>query len=120
MKKTKFIYTAFIALTILFALNSCNLFNKDTSDYDVSDDYIDASPDTAYANTENDVPYQNPADKVWQLIHTDLNLTFNWADRTVQGTAILKLKPYFYAQDSLVLDAKAMDILSVEINQPNS
>ncbi len=120
MKKTKFIYTAFVALTILFTLNSCHLFHKNTSDYDVSEDYTDASPDTAYANTENDVPYQNPADKVWQLMHTDLNLTFNWADRTVQGTAILKLKPYFYAQDSLVLDAKAMDILSVEINQPKS
>jgi len=120
MKKTKFIYTAFIALTFLFTLNSCNLFHKSTSEYDESEDYTNAYPDSAYANTENDVQYQNPSDKVWQLIHTDLNLTFNWAERTVQGTAILKLKPYFYAQDSLVLDAKAMDILSVEINQPKS
>lgn len=120
MKKTKFIFKAILAFTILFTFNSCNLFHKNTSDYDASEDYGITSPDTAYANNENDIAYQNPPDKNWQLIHTDLNLTFNWLERTVQGTAILKLKPYFYAQDSLVLDAKAMDILSVEINQPKS
>jgi aminopeptidase N len=45
----------------------------------------------------------------------DLDLNLNEKVKTLTGTAILKIKPYFYAIDSLVLDAQYMDIFNVSI-----
>lgn len=122
MKTNKFILTTLIAIAIISTLSNCHLFHSNNNNYAYDTTSIQA--DSAYAASEDEYygpdMLQIPTDRVWQLMHTDLNLTFNWLERTIQGTAILKLKPYFYAQDSLVLDAKAMDILSIEINQPKS
>jgi aminopeptidase N len=53
--------------------------------------------------------------KVHDLLHTKLRVSFDWQKQYLNGTAELRLKPYFYAQDSLVLDAKGMDIHSVSL-----
>ncbi|HWZ23390.1 MAG TPA: M1 family metallopeptidase [Cytophagaceae bacterium] len=47
------------------------------------------------------------------LIHTKLEVSFDWINQYVNGTATLTFKPYFYAQNSLELDAKGMDIMSI-------
>src|SRR5690606_32681781 len=48
-----------------------------------------------------------------ELIHTDIELAFDFRGRTVDGTARLMMHPYFYATDHVVLDAKSMDVKSV-------
>ena len=50
------------------------------------------------------------------LIHTKLEVNFNWAKSQLNGLATITAKPHFHASDSLVLDAKGMDIKKVEMN----
>ena len=58
--------------------------------------------------------HYNPSEKrVNDLLHTKLKVNFDWENQQLNGEAFLTLKPYFYATDSLTLDAKAMDIHSV-------
>jgi len=47
------------------------------------------------------------------LVHTRLDLSFDWAKQQVIGKAELVLKPYFYPTNELHLDAKGFDILKV-------
>lgn len=58
-------------------------------------------------------PYQAAATRYFDLIHTKLDLRFNYHRQWVLGTADLDLSPYFGVRDSLVLDAKGMDIHEV-------
>lgn len=44
------------------------------------------------------------------IIHTALNLKFDWAKEHVLGKATLTVKPWFYPVNQLVLDAKDFDI----------
>lgn len=47
------------------------------------------------------------------LIHTKLDLRFNWEEEQVIGTATLDFKPFFYDTDQLVLDAKNFELHKV-------
>lgn len=49
------------------------------------------------------------------LLHTKLEVSFGWQERQLFGKAALLLKPYARPVDSLILDAKAMDIHTVTI-----
>ncbi len=49
------------------------------------------------------------------LRHTTLDVRFDWKQRYLYGKATITLKPYFYNTDSLILDAKGMNINSVEL-----
>ncbi|MDW3211659.1 MAG: M1 family aminopeptidase [Reichenbachiella sp.] len=60
--------------------------------------------------------YKGSASRIWDLLHTDLAVSFDWEKRYLNGTATLDLSPLFYEQESLVLDAKGMDIHSVSVN----
>ena len=57
--------------------------------------------------------YREAAKREYDLIHTDLDLRFDWINEHVIGRADLTLKPYFYPKRLLQLDAKGFDILSV-------
>lgn len=50
------------------------------------------------------------------LIHTKLQVNFNWKKSEVNGSATIKAKPYFFSSDSLILDAKGMEIHTVQLN----
>lgn len=47
------------------------------------------------------------------IIHTKLDLRFDWEKEHVLGKATLTLKPYFYPIDELLLDAKGFDIHNI-------
>lgn len=59
--------------------------------------------------------YKPSSDRTWDLIHTSLDVSFEWHVQYLIGKAELLLEPYFYPQNSLVLDAKGFDLNSVEI-----
>lgn len=59
--------------------------------------------------------YKPSRTRDFDLIHTDLNLSFDYEKEWVFGEAMLTLKPYFYIQNQLVLDAKDFDIHSVRL-----
>jgi aminopeptidase N len=50
------------------------------------------------------------------LIHTKLEVNFDWKKSRMNGKATISAKQHFYASDSLILDAKGMDINKVELN----
>ncbi|MBF8964788.1 M1 family metallopeptidase [Pontibacter sp. FD36] len=53
--------------------------------------------------------------RVHDLLHTKLRVSFDWDKQYLHGIAELTLKPYFYPQNKLVLDAKGFDIHSVNL-----
>ena len=94
----------------IFLLQSCvshRIYNKNQSEKDIE------------TTTEDDnnpfyiAPFQTSAEKVWDLIHTDLSLNIHFDSSSIDGYATLTLKPHFYSQDSLVLDAVNMEISEV-------
>ncbi len=48
------------------------------------------------------------------LIHTKLEVRFDWANSRMNGIETLTAKPHFYASDELILKAKGMTINSVK------
>lgn len=50
------------------------------------------------------------------LIHTKLEVNFDWTQSRMNGVATITAKPHFYQSSELILDAKGMDINSVSIN----
>jgi aminopeptidase N len=54
--------------------------------------------------------YRASATRDFDLLHTDLDLSFDWENQSVLGKAKLRLKPYFYPQKELVLDAKDFEV----------
>ncbi|WP_375434044.1 M1 family aminopeptidase [uncultured Hymenobacter sp.] len=64
--------------------------------------------------------YRATARKVNDLVHTKLDVRFDYAKRYLYGKEWVTLKPHGYATDSLRLDAKGMDIKAVTLMQGNT
>lgn len=59
--------------------------------------------------------YRAKPTRTFDLLHTTLDLTFDYENEWVNGTAELTLVPYFYPQKELVLDAKDFEIHSFRL-----
>ena len=59
--------------------------------------------------------YRATATKVNDLVHTKLNVKFDYAKAWMYGKAWITIHPHFYPTDSLNLDAKAMNINEVSL-----
>ncbi|MEL6923030.1 MAG: M1 family metallopeptidase, partial [Bacteroidota bacterium] len=71
-------------------------------------------PDKLKTAEDFKLPDYNPSYKRRNdLIHTKLDLRFNWAQQQVLGKATLTLRPKFYPVNVLELDAKGFDIRKV-------
>lgn len=57
--------------------------------------------------------YKPSARRDFDLLHTDLDLAFDWERQAVLGKARLRLKPFFYPQKEVVLDAKDFEVGAV-------
>lgn len=67
--------------------------------------------------------YRASATKINDLVHTRLDVRFDYDKAYMYGKAWITLRPHFYATDSLQLDAKGMNINAVALvrngqNQP--
>jgi len=61
--------------------------------------------------------YKSTYTKYFDLLHTKLSLQPNFETKTIEGTAILTLKPHFYGTNVLRLNAKGMIIQQVVNNE---
>src|ERR1700761_7117725 len=59
--------------------------------------------------------YRETPPKINDLIHTKLDVKFDYKKRFMYGKEWVTLRPHFYPTDSLRLDAKGMDIKNVSI-----
>ena len=73
----------------------------------------DISVDTTEENIYD--RYKESYTRLTDLVHTNLELSFNPDSSFVYGKAVLQLKPYFYPSDSLFLDAKGFRIHEVSL-----
>ena len=63
--------------------------------------------------------YRAEKEKKHNLIHTKLSVDFNFDDKTMNGEAWVTAKPHFYATNKIALDANAMLIHEVSLdNKP--
>ncbi|MCB0402886.1 MAG: M1 family peptidase [Flavobacteriales bacterium] len=62
--------------------------------------------------------YNASETKKFDLIHTKLDVRFNWEKAHLYGKAEVTLTPYFYPQQTLELDARGMDIAQVKLMVP--
>ena len=93
---------------IAFCFASCKIF-KSSKPSPVS------LPEVGISAENNPLTiYRATATKHWELIHTQIDISFQLADKTAEATAVLRLHPYFYATDSVVMDAKGMKIFEVK------
>ena len=60
--------------------------------------------------------YNSSRTLLTDIVHTRLEVSFDWEHARLNGKEILTAKQHFHPSDSLILDAKGMDILSVEMN----
>ncbi|MGB0892759.1 MAG: M1 family metallopeptidase, partial [Flavobacteriaceae bacterium] len=65
---------------------------------------------------QNQVHYKGEREKVHNLVHTKLKVNFNFSDKTMNGEAWVTAKPHFYSSNKITLDAKAMIIHAVSMN----
>jgi len=65
---------------------------------------------TAPVATAAAKPYRASAPKINALVHTKLDVKFDYAKRYLYGKEWATFKPYAYSTDSLTLDAQGMDI----------
>lgn len=109
--------------------------SADTSYTDnYEDDYYDYTYDEdAYGYEDPDVEdygyelspwsdetYRATTTRTHDLIHTMLDVSFDWEQARLNGTAVLTLSPYFYSTQTLVLDAKGMDLHRIALVEGNN
>ncbi|MCG8310382.1 MAG: M1 family metallopeptidase [Cytophagales bacterium] len=54
--------------------------------------------------------YKGERTRHFRLLHTKLELSFDWGKQWVFGKALLIAEPYFYEQSSIIVDAKGFEI----------
>ena len=73
---------------------------------------------TRYSSPEK--IYRASATRINDLIHTRLDVKFDYDKSYLYGKAWITLKPHFYPADSLSLDAKGMDIHKIALVKGSS
>ena len=114
----------FPVLLILFACKAPQINEFDNGEIESSEEAWEEEEyyDDLYDfSDEEDAPkvreIYNPANTILtDLVHTKLEVSFNWNESQLNGKATITAKPHFYESDKLILDAKGMDVLKVQMN----
>ena len=81
----------------------------------------ESTTDDGIGDTSYELPvYHSSAQRANDLLHTRLELQFDWEKEQVLGRATLHLKPYFYPTQFVILDAKGFVFHQVGLKGENS
>ncbi|MEE9439073.1 MAG: M1 family metallopeptidase [Saprospiraceae bacterium] len=115
----KIIYLA-IALTVVSCGTTKETVYQSTSEYDT--EMLDTLVVTAPVYTEAErttafslPPYNPEATRSYDIIHTKLDVAFDWENQHLLGKAEISISPIFYPIQSVVLDAKQFIVHSVKL-----
>ena len=116
----------FLIVFVLFLTASCGNISSVNESLQYSDELVEdlmfqePSSDAIDIQEYNEPKVReiyNPSNTILtDLIHTKLQVSFNWEKSQLNGIATITAKPHFYASDKLILDARGMDILNVYMN----
>jgi aminopeptidase N len=76
---------------------------------------IEENLDTVEVTVSRENPYRSSATKYFDLVNTKLEVKFDYQKQYLFGKATITLKPHFYPQTELVLDARQFDIHQVSL-----
>ncbi|MDG1775867.1 MAG: M1 family metallopeptidase [Crocinitomicaceae bacterium] len=104
----------------LLILSSCGSIK--TRDVDVVVEKQGGEISEGLEAQENELPKQREVYRATEtvatdLIHTKLEVSFDWSKSRMHGVAHITAKPHFYSSNELILDAKGMIINYVELNK---
>ena len=111
----KFVVAAFLLLQLASCRSSTP---QQTQNPDLAEQppVVPAMPAPDVAGLEAGVlNYRQSETRLFDLVHTKLQVAFDWQKQHLLGTATLELRPWFYPQNTLVLDAKGFDVHSVKL-----
>ncbi len=110
-------YRLIITGCVLLLAASCSTTKKTTTDKDA----VSVDLDTIEITASRENPYRASATKDFDLVHTKLEVAFDYEKQYLNGKATIILKPHFYPQYSVSLDAKQFDIHEVSlVTGPNT
>ena len=88
--------------------------NADLSEERLLDTLV-VTPENIETTDQTSKTFRSSATLVYDILHTKLDLKFDWSKSHVLGKAALTITPYFKPLDSLVLDAVGFDIHYVRL-----
>lgn len=110
-----------IAFVLALAAVACRPIDTEP-DILVEEGGYEDGGDYGYYDSEGDIEmeveptvYRATEPVLTDLINTKLEVSFDWTKAQLIGKETLTAKPHFYATDSLILDAKGMEIKSVTL-----
>lgn len=112
LKKTNWSISVLLALLVSFACqtNKISPINSQVTGAVANKEElgdIDSSLEIDYVGDGEDRErYRSSATRLFDILHTDLDLAFDWQSQTVLGEAVLTVKPFLKPQNILVLDAR--------------
>ncbi|MGZ4057525.1 MAG: M1 family aminopeptidase [Bacteroidia bacterium] len=104
----------FIVIAAALLFNSCNLLKKSNNG---NGNLPVVNLDTVVTKSKAPDPlnYQASFTRINDIIHTKLDVSFDWAKQYMYGKATITIKPYFYPTSTLALDARGMQINEVSL-----
>ena len=126
-KELKFIYQICLLLNqfqmkklivgaLFFTLVACGT-KTEKNPTSIAEDAVSLEQDDIKLNdapTERAI-YRESETILTDLVHTKLEVNFDWTNSTMNGVATITAKPHFYSTDSLILDGKGMKINGVKL-----
>ena len=109
MKKTLYLIGIAILLGSCATTSRTSQTQKQTPDVSKSETTINATPKTYLAS----------ATRTIDIIHTKLDVSFNWEKQYLYGKAYITLKPYFYPIKDVVLNAQGFEIKTISLSEKN-
>lgn len=112
------LYLKYLPFVVVASIFSCKVSEQPSGQSTGDPDVVEAKLDTIDMPDEDTYElrlYRGEKTRHFQLIHTQLDVRFDWENQQLNGKASLMLKPYFYDQSELVLDAKDFDFHDITI-----
>lgn len=115
-------YSQLLLIFCLFSIASCKSVKTDLQTEDsviqlgVNEQLVPRSSSLLARDWESKIAdYRATDTKYFDILHTALDLRFDFSTQQVLGSAELVMKPYFYEQKEVVLDAKDFHIYRVDL-----
>lgn len=103
-----------ILCSCVLIIQSCSLFKKPADSVPPIAINLDTLTTTVQKNPEP-IVYRASATQVTDILHTKLEVNFDWSKQYMYGKATITAKPYFYPTAVLELDARGMEIKQVSL-----
>ena len=104
----------FAGVLLSFAIYSCKVSEAPSTSQESVDSLV-VSQDTSQISNElvEVALYRGERTRHFRLIHTKLEVSFDWERQWMFGKALLIVEPYFYEQSHITLDAKGFEVHEV-------